>query len=91
MGLLSFVKKIKVPKLVTGLVGIGLGIGISAIPVPGTQAIGGKVMWAGGAVVVAGLAGKARRLVTAEKGKKWVAITEHEREALNKLRKKKGG
>ena len=89
MALFSFIKKIKIPKMITGILGVGLGVGISAIPVPGCQAVGGKIMMASGGIVVAGIIGKGRRFVKAEKGKKWVAITEHERQALETLRRKK--
>ena len=90
MALFSFIRKIKLPKLVTGLLGLGVGVGISAIPVPGCQAVGGKVILASGGIIIAGIAGKTRRFVKAEKGKKWIAVTEHERAVLAKLRKSKG-
>lgn len=83
------VKSWKIPKSVTGIAVIGVGVGVAAIPVPGTEAVGGKIMLGGAGLLLTGLAGKAKRVVKAKKGEKWVALTEHERKALEKLRKNK--
>jgi len=79
----------KTPKSITGILLTAAGIGISTIPVPVAQAVGGKIAYSGAAVFVGGLTSKAVKFKKAEKGKKWVAITENEREALKKIRKNK--
>lgn len=86
---IKFIKGLKIPKTVSGIIVMGLGVGLSAIPVPGIQAVGAKVIYTGGAITIAGLSFKATKLKKAEKGKKWLALTENEREAIERLRKKK--
>ena len=82
------IKKIwEAPKVLSGALLLSLGIGVSFIPVPGTQAVGGKMMIAGGTAIITGLIDKGVRFQKAEKGKKWVAVTEHERKLLTKLKK----
>ena len=89
MSIFTKIASIKLPKTVTGLLTIALGIGISAIPVPGVQAVGAKVIMAGGATVLAGLTMKGVKAAKAKKGERWMAVTENERESIKKMRKKK--
>lgn len=88
MGILKKIMKLKIPKTVTGLLIVGVGVGVSFIPVPAAQAIGAKIIYSGGAVVIAGVTAKAYRAKKAGPGQKWIAVTEHERETIKKLRKK---
>lgn len=85
MGMLSWVKKIKVPKMLSGAALVGLGW--AASQVPGLQGIGADMIKTGGAVVVAGVLGKGRRIVLAPKGEKLKAATAHERVLVEKLKK----
>jgi len=88
--MLKFLKNLVSMKTVKGLATMAIGVGISAIPVPGVQAVGVKVIEGGGVLTLAGLLDKGRKATQAKKGERWMAVTEKEREALKKARKKKG-
>jgi|GEM_PF-2748800 len=86
MGILSWTKKIKIPKFISGAAIVGLGV--AAGSVPALQGLSATMIKTGGAMVIAGLAGKARRIVIAPKGQKLKAATAHERLVINKMKKK---
>jgi len=85
----KFLKNLVSMKTVKGLATMAIGVGISAIPVPGLQAVGVKVIEGGGVLTVAGLLDKGRKAVKAKKGERWIAVTEKERDAIKKARKRK--